>query len=258
MVESVEALLAVLVDETSLALGANRVGVYLRGSLALGDFDAQTSDVDVLVAVAEPLTPADAEALIALHGRVSDSTTPFAHRLEITYMDVGALDHFVPGQKHLTLGQGEVLAWREHDTNWVIERWILRERGIALVGPSPRDLIALIDEVSLKGAVRHRLSTWRAWMDDPSVDPDDDHWDVPTRVHTRYIIETMCRALCTLETGEIRTKPQAIRWARGRFAPRWLALVDATDGWGSDPSVDTAIVPELRMFLSWATDPSLS
>ena len=42
-------LLDELVSGITDALGDNLVGVYLRGSLALGGFDPATSDVDVLV-----------------------------------------------------------------------------------------------------------------------------------------------------------------------------------------------------------------
>jgi hypothetical protein len=67
---------------------------------------------------------------------------------------------FEPGHRHPTLGQGETLAWSGHGDNGVLERWALREQGVALSGPDPQDLIAPIPAQVLCAAVSTRLCDW--------------------------------------------------------------------------------------------------
>jgi hypothetical protein len=50
-----------------------------------------------------------------------------------------------------------------------------------------------------------------AWMD--------------TRYYQAFEIETICRALYTLEFGELPTKPQAVSWALEALAEPWRILV---------------------------------
>ena len=54
---TVNALLDDLLTQARTVLGGELIGFYLDGSLALGDFDPETSDVDFIDAVARQLTP---------------------------------------------------------------------------------------------------------------------------------------------------------------------------------------------------------
>ena len=51
-------------------LGADFVGLYLYGSLSLGDFDPASSDIDAVVATAAPLRSGVVEELRELHARL--------------------------------------------------------------------------------------------------------------------------------------------------------------------------------------------
>jgi predicted nucleotidyltransferase len=239
-----EALLASLQAE----LGATLVGVYLRGSLALGDFIPTTSDIDVLVIVEEPVTEAAFTKLVALHTDLAALPNPYANRLEIAYLDRVALRRFVPGQVHPTLGQGETLTWSEHRDNWILERWTVREHGVALLGPAPQTLIDPIPAEEIRRAVRVRLRDWAAWANQP----DDPDWRLP-RSHKAYVVETMCRALYTLACGALCTKPQAVAWALATLSEPWRSTVERAQAWRTDPTLDPALVPEVRRFVQWAT-----
>ena len=54
---TVNALLDDLLTQARTVLGSELIGFYLDGSLALGDFDPETSDVDFIAAVARQLPP---------------------------------------------------------------------------------------------------------------------------------------------------------------------------------------------------------
>ncbi len=223
------------------------VGLYLRGSLALGDFIPATSDIDVLAVTERPLSDAQFVMLAALHAQLAALPNPYANRVEMAYIDRAALKRFECGRRHPTLGQGEALAWSEHRDNWILERWTVRECGVTLLGPDPRTLIDPIGSDELRAAVRARLRDWADWAEQP----DDPDWLLP-RAHKAYVVETMCRALSTLASGELWSKPRAVLWAIASLPEPWRATVVQSQAWRTDTTSDPTIVVEVMRFVHWA------
>jgi predicted nucleotidyltransferase len=229
-------------------LGDNLVGVYLRGSLALGDFDPAASDLDFFAVTERRISDAEFAALAALHTRLDHLPNRYAAELEGPYIDRAAARRFHPGERHPTIGRGEPLTWHEHGSNWVLERWAVREHGIILLGPHPTTLIDPVTPDNIRAAVRHRLPDWAAWANQPN-NPD---WH-SSRGHKAYVVETMCRALCTLATGELASKPQAVAWALANLPEPWRATVERSRAWQNDKTSDSTIAPEVWAFVLWAT-----
>lgn len=242
----IKRVLDALVDGASATLAGDLVGIYVRGSLATGDFIPETSDVDVLVATERPVDDPQFAELAALHADIAQSPNPYANRLEVAYIDRAALRHFAPGVHHPTLGQGESLRWTEHHTNWILERWMVREHGITLLGPDPRTLIDPIPQADLRNAVRDRMPDWVDWANDS----DDPEWLQPKR-HKNYVIETMCRALYALSTGELTSKPRAVAWAIDALPPEYRDLVLESRAWREDESSAAEVNPDVRRFIRW-------
>lgn len=229
------------------ALGDNLVGVYLRGSLAPGDFDPATSDVDFFAVTARPVSEAEFAALAALHAGLARLPNPFGDQLEGPYIERAGVRRYRRGMRYPTIGRGEALARREHGANWVLERWVVREHGITLLGPDPRTLIDPVSADELRAAVRARLCDWDVW----ASQPDDPEWQSP-RAHQAYVVETMYRALCTLATGELPSKPRAVAWALTNLPAPWRHTVERSRAWRGDKTCDPAIVPEALRFVRWA------
>jgi hypothetical protein len=219
----------------------------VRGSLALGEFIPETSDVDALAVTERPTSEAEFAALVTAHGRLATLSNPYARRFEVAYIDRAALWRFQPGLRHPSLGQGETLAWAEHRENWVVERWVVREHGITLTGPDPRALIGPISAEELRAAVRARLLDWGAW----AAAPDNPEW-LPVRSHQAYAVETMCRGLCTLATGELPSKARGIAWALAALPEPWHATVERAAAGRADTGLDPAAVAEVLRFVTWA------
>jgi hypothetical protein len=227
-------------------LGYDLVGVYLRGSLATGGFDPETSDLDVLAVTERPVDSSTFAALAALHTQLAALPNRYANRVEIAYVDRQAWMRFVPGRRHPTLGQGETLAWSEHHSNWILERWVVREHGVALLGPPPQALTAPVPAEALREAVRARLGDWDEWANQPE-DPD---WRLP-RGHKAYVVETMCRALYTLARGELASKTRAVAWAIETLPEPWRSTAVRSRAWHGDDTPDRSIVPEVMRFIHW-------
>jgi hypothetical protein len=245
--QEVTGMLGALLPGIRDGLGDNLVGVYLRGSLVLGDFIPATSDVDVLAVTERPVNDAEFATLAALHAQLAVLPNPYANRMEIAYIDRAALKRFEAGLRHPTLGQGEALAWSEHRDNWILERWTVREHGVALLGPDPRPLIDPISTDELRAAVRARLRDWADW----AAQPDDPDWLLP-RSHKAYVVETICRALYTLACGQLPSKPRAVAWAIDTLPAPWRSVAERSRAWRTDATPDPAIVAEVMRFVHWA------
>ena len=243
--EIIELLNALLVG-LQTALEDNLLAVYLRGSLATGDFDPQTSDVDFFVVTKDLLSEAEFAAVATMHDQLATWSNRYAQDLEGTYIDRVAVKQFHPGHRYPTLFRREKLMWYEHDSNWILERWMLREKGITLLGPPPDTLIDPVSPDDLRIAVRLRLSSWVDWANQP----DDPEWLSP-RSHKAYVVETMCRALCTLATGTLQSKPCAVAWALTTLPDPWRTTVERSRLWHADATIDTTINPEVIHFIHW-------
>lgn len=206
-------------------LGPRFVGAYLFGSLACGDFDG-ASDVDVLVVTAEEVSPELFDALGSMHERLAASGSRWATQLEVSYVPRRALRRRDPRDAthpHIDRGAGERLRLAPHDSDWVVQRHTLRERGVTLAGPDPR---ALIDPVSAEDLRRAMLELlW--WPEEILGDPGR----IRARGYQSYIVLTMCRVLYTLERGEVASKREAARRAAELLGEPWAALIGrAWDG----------------------------
>src|SRR5438477_10643633 len=67
-------------------LGSHFVGMYLLGSLALGDFDPHTSDIDLVIVTDAPLPDELFVALQEMHARFAAGGSSWAERLEAVYI----------------------------------------------------------------------------------------------------------------------------------------------------------------------------
>lgn len=231
------------------ALGDNVLGVYLGGSLALGDFDPETSDVDVLAVTELPLSREEIARLAVLAGNLPPSGNHFGLDYEAYLIDRATVRRFVPGQRHVKVASDEPLDWIEHRPCWVIERWIVREHGVTLMGSDPKTLIDPVAPDDLRaaavGELQARLRHWR-----------DGSWPMSEMAHRgaqAFEVETVCRALHTVETGEPSTKRAAVAWALKALPERWRDLIEWSQRHKKELTEDPARVPEVLELLAWAT-----
>lgn len=209
----VDAILRTLLTEVRNVLGNDFVGLYLYGSLSSGDFDLGSSDIDFLVVTRTKLSAEQLAALARMHGRIKDSKAKFADQLEGSYIPVADVRRYDPEHSQQpSIGVDWDFGINAHGWNWVLERAIIRESGKALAGPSPTDLIDPVSPEDLKVAVQHQLYDFWANIGHP------DWLDVAA--YQAFSILTMCRALHTLNTGTLTSKPKAAMWAMSALGPQ--------------------------------------
>lgn len=229
-------------------LGAELVGMYLYGSLSLGDFDPESSDIDFLVVTEDVLPEAMVAALGEMHARIAASGMPWADRMEGSYIPRSAIRRYDPASnRHPTIGADWPFGIRAHDRSWVIERSIVREHGVVVYGPPPETLIDPVSPEELRAAVREALDGfWKAQLAGPEPE-----W-LRTRAYQAFAILTMCRALYTLENGSVPSKPVAARWAQETLPPPWPALIARALSWRRDKLPDD--MTDMLAFIRYIID----
>jgi hypothetical protein len=110
-------------------------------------------------------------------------------------------------------------------SDWIIQRHILREQGVALAGPELRPLIDPVSPDDLHWSVRETLCEW--WL--PMLEMPDPR--MAGGEYRAYAVLTMCRALHTLESGEIASKRESARWAMDALDATWRPLIEQAVTW---------------------------
>jgi len=220
--DEVRPVLALLLSSIQDVLGDQLLGLYLYGSLSSGDFDPASSDVDFLAVTHEAITEDDPtfERLRQMHERINASGLPFANHLEGSYISQVAWRRYDPADAHHpTIGAHWPFQIGLHDANWVIERAIVRERGVTLYGPPPETMIDPVSPQQLRDATCQQLAD--VWQ--PRINDEYDHWPRP-REFPAFSVLTLCRALYTLQRGAFCSKPVAAAWA-AQTHPKWEPVI---------------------------------
>jgi hypothetical protein len=217
--------LRLLLDEMHRTLGDELVGLYVFGSLATGDFNPGRSDIDWMAAVRRPLSTEILETLRAMHNRVASSGLEWANRMEGSYIPVEHLKIYDPSYSYYpSLRSDGSFEIDFHDSGWIIQLSVIRERGIILMGPDPKSLIEPIPVETVKKAARDILTEW--WQ--PQL---VDHSHLQEAEYQVYAVLTMCRAFYTIKTGQVVSKDTAARWAVTQLGERWRGLIEEAIAW---------------------------
>jgi len=219
---AVNAILLELLTSVQKILGAQFVGMYLYGSLSSGDFDPGASDIDFLIVTADQVSSEIFSALQAMHARVGATDSKWAAELEGSYIPLSALRRYDPADDvypHIDRG-GANLRVEPHGSDWVIQRHILREKGIVLAGPPLKDLIDPVSPNTLRRATIKSLHQWWAPMLNDLTKLQR------SRGYQSYAVLTMCRMSYTVQHGVVVSKPTAARWAQETLDVRWSPLIE--------------------------------
>ncbi len=222
-------------------LGDRFVAMYAYGSLALGNFDPCSSDIDIVVATDGEISEQHFEALREMHARFDAGDSPWATEVEAIYIPRDALRRYDPDRaRHPHIQRGETLVMDRIDSGWVPLLHIIREHGIVLAGPDPRALIDPVDPQDVRRAVAPLAESWFGpALRDPSL--------LRRRASQVFLVLTLCRILYTFEYGAVVSKPVAARWAQGLSDGRWAALIERALAWRKDvESQDTPDDDEIR------------
>ncbi len=221
-----------LLARVKAILGDRFVGLYLYGSLASGDFNLHQSDIDFIVVTTDILPETTIDKLEPMHKGLAESGSKWAHKLEGVYIPKGYLPRYNPADPPLpTLNEGQFYLARQ-GSDWVIQRFILREQGAVIAGPPLQDMIEPVSPDDLRGAV---LAILHEWWEPMLADPS--RLEAPG--YQPYAVLSMCRTLYTLEHSDIASKGESASWAMETLSRGWTCLIERALAWQRGQETDS-------------------
>jgi hypothetical protein len=245
--------LAALVEGARERLGANYVGAYLQGSLATGDFDS-ASDVDFLIVVEREPPDEVIERLLVLHRALYAHPSHWGRHLEGSYVPRAALAELPPPRRKLLyLDHGSTTFERSDHDHYLAVLWTLRERGLVLDGPDPKELVPTILPEALRAETR---ATMRAWAARISGEPGE----MTKRWYQAFAVLSYSRMAETIRTGMVHSKRHGAAWTKMAMAPRWHRLVAAAEAERTQPLAELLepaaenVLSETRAFIDYVLE----
>jgi len=239
-----------LLGQIQAILGDHLLGFYQVGSLVTGDFDAASSDVDLIAVTTADLTDVEVAQIDAMHANLIRTRPNLDNRIEVLYTSAQHLNANGADYNVAAISPGEPFHVKEiHHDQWTINWLILREKSVTLYGVDP---ITLVDPIPHEKVVRVVQDLSR----------ETPGWFEPSHLGGQgYVILTLCRGLRLVRTGDFVSKKQAALWAADQF-PEWSSLILKTLDWRvvghTDPTDPLALYPEIQRLVYFLVDQILA
>ena len=241
----VQPLLDRFVDGLRALLADDLVGIYLHGSLAMGEFHPRTSDVDLLVVVRDPLDLDTKRAVVALTLELAPLAPPKGLEFSIVLLrHTQRVVHPTPFEFHASpywydaLRDDTVdLMAPSEDPDLAAHFVITRARGVCLAGEPIAEVFGNVPGDYYWASI---VEDARSILDDLAGDPV-------------YGILNLCRILAYQHYQLITSKREGGRWATEHLDPRFHDLIqralDASESGSPFPTVPNS---DLNAFAEYA------
>jgi hypothetical protein len=198
-------------------------GLYLVGSVALGDFHARSSDVDFIAASSAPVSEYSRQALASVHADLADEVSrPAFEGIYVTFDELTRSPANTAGPQHhdgqLTVGPGG-----RSPVEWATLAW----HGVPVRGPGPAELGVHADTAELTAWTLENLDRyWQRWITQSQDPASRTALAMLTDWGVAWGVFGVSRQHYTVATGQITSKTGAGRYALGRFPARWHGVIE--------------------------------
>lgn len=203
------------VELKEIFLDEKIVGVYIYGSIALGAFHAETSDVDFITVISDSVNEAEKQQLVELHKKLSKST--LGKRMDGMYIplaDLGKYNHEINEYVYCADGKADIGHWDINAVTW----WTLKNQGITVSGKEVEDLSFQIKWDDVVNTMKYNV---------------EHYWFEKAKRPYLFFIEewvesavvTMGRILYTLEHKTIVSKDRGLQYMLELYSHKWDPLL---------------------------------
>jgi streptomycin 3"-adenylyltransferase len=189
-------------------------GIYLYGSMVVGGFEDDVSDVDLIAVTTVDASQLDLTKLGRMHDELVQIHSAWEDRIEIVYVGAATLRRYREGGPVAVISPGESLHLVDGADLWLQNWYLARLTSAALVGPARETMFPAISLDEFVAAV----ARYATEVKDRSLDS----MGPGSRAYT---VLTMCRAVRTVSTRNPCSKQEGATWT-GRRYPEWRALID--------------------------------
>jgi len=215
-----EELLKRFTNESKRIIGDDLAGIYLHGSLAMGCFNPDRSDIDLIVVTAGPMTFETKRKFLEMTAELN-ALGP-AKGIEMSVVRKEVCDPFLyPTPYELHFSAGHLESW-ERDP----EEYINRMNG------TDRDLAAHFTMINRRGRCLYGLPIKEVFAEIPAEDYMDSIWfDVENAAeeitqYTMYLTLNLARVLAYKEEGLALSKKEGGEWALENIPSEYRPLIE--------------------------------
>lgn len=202
----------------------NLAGLYLTGSLSYGDFNQNSSDIDLVAVLHKPTSSLQLQLIKQLHIKAEKDYPQWAQRIECSYVPRDFLPSILPPQTPRPYwGEGKFYSQARYGNEWIINNYLLYHHGIAIIGPDFKTLIKPINIAEVQQAcIRDLIQEWQPKIAHPTY-LHNSHYQA-------YVVLNLCRILYTVLQGKTVTKTISAAWVKHQF-PQWNELIELAESW---------------------------
>lgn len=221
----VNEVLAFLLENIHKILGSKLVGLYLEGSLVIGDFHPDISDIDLVAVISGDIDDEEFSLLKKMHETFAAEHLEWDDRIEVCYITVDALGKVKSTTSAIVnISPGEPIHRKESSKEWITNWYLTRERGIVLFGLDPKTIIEPISKDEFIQSVKDNVNSWGDWIKTFSRNT----------FAQSYAILAMCRAFYVIRNGDQVSKKESALWAEKEI-PEWSSVIQQALVWRDGP-----------------------
>ncbi|GJE54208.1 MULTISPECIES: aminoglycoside adenylyltransferase domain-containing protein [Methylobacterium] len=201
-------------------------GLYLVGSVALGDYREGISDIDVVALVPAGPSLEQLDGLARVHAEMAALAPPFFDGIYLTPDRLTRIPGDIEYATFVVEGdlQAQARCFEINPLLWTC----LARHGITVRGPEPIQLgIASDAESTRRFQIANLNSYWMGWIAQAEAAlarkrPDEDM----AASSFGWGVLGVTRIARTVATGDIVSKTEAGRWALRTYPPDWRPVIE--------------------------------
>lgn len=196
-------------------LGSNLAGIYLHGSLSMGGFHPDKSDIDLVAVVIRPISKMDKKRLMLFFLKHSKDPYP----VEISILGIQQLEywkhpstfefHYSEAWRGAFEKEGYLIHPEMKDPDLAAHVTTIRQRGMVISGRPILDIFPSLPRPDYLDSILGDIRDCQAGIEKEPV----------------YCILNMIRCYIFLETGKIVSKHEAGKWKIYGFPPEFQLTV---------------------------------
>lgn len=192
------------------------VGVYLYGSISLGAFDEEKSDIDFITLLKRDLTKEEGKCVKSIHQSLNVNS--LGQRMDGMYLSI---DHIGKTNGELSpyfyCSDGKVKKgyWDINAVTW----WMLENNGIKVQGKR-------ISDLSIRSKWNHVVENMKFNVDTYWLNKAKHKIMFVFDDMVEFCVLTLSRILSTLEVKKILTKVEALKKVKEILPQRWHLLLE--------------------------------
>jgi len=228
--DNVTPILNYIADFSKEIFQDNLIGIYLFGSLTYSDYIPGRSDLDFMVVIKGKPDEAMIEQIKDKYLDIATRFPDFKDRVECSFTPLSMLQGIEPPSEGRVYFGEKFYADATYGNEWIINNYLIREKGLTITGPDFKTLTPDIDIAQVQKACLSDLKT--EWL--PKID-NDSYLSNPH--YQSYLVLNLCRILYTLKQAKAGSKSEASQWAASAY-PEFKDLIEEALAWTYGEGMD--------------------